>query len=489
MRPQIRLLTRSSSAFFTFVGPIVSLGFIARAASRTLFLIAAVIWFTACSGSDSSTPQSTTSTSPSTQEPTKPPPTTQPPSMAPPSTQPPGSQPPASTPPGSVSGGAFTQGTGFNAIVRTVVMTQDGTQDLYVGGDFTTYNGTAANHLIRLHPDGSVAQTFGQGFDQVVLALGLASDGSNALYAGGFFKQFDGQAAPALIRLTATGLRDTTFQPTTLNFTPITIAVTDDGSKAVYAAGNIQEPVPGTPVTASTGRVAKFGPDGNPDPLFPINLRFPGPADENSPMVSCLAVPRGSGKVYVGGSMSVSFGGRPPGSLLRLNADGTVDATFATGTGVPGIIGTTAVEAIALAADGSGDVYAGGRITGYNGMPVTLGTIRVHDNGALDSIFAPSRPLVPFAIAPAQDGSGDVLVGGFSPGVNIALPLLRLARDGAAVSSFHEPTLDEEILTIVPVLDGTNDFYIGGLFTMYNGVPVNHIARIHADGSLASVVQ
>jgi hypothetical protein len=36
---------------------------------------------------------------------------------------------------------------------------QDGTRDVCAGGDFTTYNGTAANHLIRLHPDGSVAVT------------------------------------------------------------------------------------------------------------------------------------------------------------------------------------------------------------------------------------------------------------------------------------------------------------------------------------------
>jgi hypothetical protein len=72
--------------------------------------------------------------------------------------------------------------------------------------------------------------------------------------------------------------------------------------------------------------------------------------------------------------------------------------------------------------------------------------------------------------------------------------LLRLDRTGAAVSTFHEPTIGAEppndpwILAVVPVLDGTKDLYIGGFFTTYNGAPVNHIARIHADGSLASVV-
>jgi hypothetical protein len=56
------------------------------------------------------------------------------------------------------------------------------------------------------------------------------------------------------------------------------------------------------------------------------------------------------------------------------------------------------------------------------------------------------------------------------------------------VPEFREPTLDANIYSIAPVQDGTGDFYIAGTFTRYNGAAVNHIARIHADGSLASVV-
>ena len=72
--------------------------------------------------------------------------------------------------------------------------------------------------------------------------------------------------------------------------------------------------------------------------------------------------------------------------------------------------------------------------------------------------------------------------------------LLRLDRTGALVSTFREPTLHIErdtpfwLVNVVPVLDGTKDLYIGGTFTTYDDVPVNHIARIHADGSLASGV-
>ena len=70
-------------------------------------------------------------------------------------------------------------------------MAEDGTRDVYVGGDFTNYNGTPTNRLIRLHPNGTVAQAFGQGFDQPVTALAPATDGSNALYVGGRFTQFN----------------------------------------------------------------------------------------------------------------------------------------------------------------------------------------------------------------------------------------------------------------------------------------------------------
>jgi hypothetical protein len=54
------------------------------------------------------------------------------------------------------------------------------------------------------------------------------------------------------------------------------------------------------------------------------------------------------------------------------------------------------------------------------------------------------------------------------------------------VASSHRYFMMAEVLTIVALPDG--DLYIGGAFTMYNGVAINHIARIHADASLASIL-
>jgi hypothetical protein len=165
----------------------------------------------------------------------------------------------------------------------------------------------------------------------------------------------------------------------------------------------------------------------------------------------------------------LGFQGEWVGSLVRLNPDGSRDATFARDLGHNA--DAPVVEALASTADGTDDIYVGGR------MPF----LRLKASGATDPTFESAVPGMVIAIAPAQDGTGDVLASRVDR-------LIRLSRTGALVPTFREPRIDAEIYTIVPVLDGTRDFYIGGLFKTYNGVPVNHMARIHADGTLASVV-
>jgi hypothetical protein len=157
-------------------------------------------------------------------------------------------------------------------------------------------------------------------------------------------------------------------------------------------------------------------------------------------------------------------------SLVDLNVDGTLDRTFVANVGYTS---DPVVEVIARVGHGTQDIYIGGRI----------GVFRVLSTGAFDSSFAAAVPMMTLSIAPVQDETGDVYVSGLADN---RIRLLRLNRNGAMVSAFHEPVLDAEIFTIVPLLDGTRDLYIGGAFTSYNGVAVNHIARVHADGSLAS---
>ncbi len=366
----------------------------------------------------------------------------------------------------------FNQGSGFNDVVNSIVLAQDGSGDVYVGGGFTAYNGTMANGLIRLHRDGTVAQTFN--FDGPVGALALAKTGGGELYVNGAFTRFDGQAVSNLIRLTRTGALDTGFRVTNF-FGPI--AVAEDGSGDVYVTYRTPNPNPTSPVDQGFVNIARLNADGTVDAAFSTETGFPTQsAARGDPQLITNLLPTSNGKLYVGGSLYL-YNSVPVSSLLRLNPDGTLDSTFVV-TSLVYVSGAPVVEINGLvpAGDGTQDLYVGGRIN--NG-----GSVRVHDTGATDTSYQPAVQLLPYAIAPAQDGSRDVLL------ADCCHPTVhRFDRNGALVTQFRRPALDNAIITIVPLQDGTGAFYVGGYLTTYNGVAVNHFALIHADGTLASVV-
>jgi hypothetical protein len=212
--------------------------------------------------------------------------------------------------------------------------------------------------------------------------------------------------------------------------------------------------------------------DGSVDPAFSTEHGFPGglPSKANPAWIQAL-LPMSNGKLSVGGSL-LSYDGVAISSLVRLNGDGTLDTTF---VGNAGYASDPVVEVIVPVGQSTQDIYIGGRI----------GFFRLLDTGAFDTTFTAAVPMITFSIAPVQDGTGDLYVSGLADN---RIRLLRFNRNGAVVAAFQEPSLDAEVLTIVPLPDGTSDLYIGGAFTTYNGVAVNHIARVHADGSLAGVL-
>ncbi len=262
------------------------------------------------------------------------------------------------------------------------------------------------------------------------------------------------------------------------------IALVLDGSGDVYVGG---------PFSSYNEMVAheivRLNENGTPDPAFMTGTAFeriPLPGAFSGVATLALA-PQDTRKLYVGGNLR-RYNGTAVPSLVRLNPDGSLDQTFMTGSGVPALSDGTAVEVVVPAGDGTDDVYAGGRILSYDGQPVQFGLIRIHESGALDTTLVPAVPFVTMLVAPAQDGSGDIIVSGFQQPPEPGVRLLRLDRNGGLVQNFRPPSdLDDVVLVAVPVGDGSKDLYIGGAFTRYNGTNVNRFARIHANGSLASI--
>jgi hypothetical protein len=127
----------------------------------------------------------------------------------------------------------------------------------------------------------------------------------------------------------------------------------------------------------------------------------------NNTVLSIASAGDGSGDVYVGGDFT-NYNGTDVIRVVRLNADGTVDQAFATGTGF-----TNSVRSIAPAGDRSGDLYVGGSFTNYNGTPAN-DLVRLNVDGTVDQAFAMGMGFnnAVFSIAPAGDSSGDVYAGG-----------------------------------------------------------------------------
>ena len=110
---------------------------------------------------------------------------------------------------------------------------------LVIGGEFTHYNGTALNGLARVSWDGSVDTGFynGTGADDIVWNLNLQNDGT--IYVGGQFTSINGTHRLGFARLNSDGTVDTSFMDTAYNqFAGLKKIFADD--LAVVYASSVQ---------------------------------------------------------------------------------------------------------------------------------------------------------------------------------------------------------------------------------------------------------
>ena len=191
------------------------------------------------------------------------------------------------------------------------------------------------------------------------------------------------------------------------------------------------------------------------------------------------------GKILVGGSFTMLGGGGqgtvPRQNIGRLNADGSIDATFDPGT--DGL-----VEALALQPDGK--ILVGGFFTRLGGG--ATGTVprrnlgRLNSDGSIDPGFNPGTDLPVYTIALQPDDK--ILIGGiFSTLSGGARSFIgRLESDGSLDPTF-DPGASGGVISLVVQADGR--ILVVGAFTLLGGggigtTPRRFIGRLHADGSL-----
>ncbi len=103
----------------------------------------------------------------------------------------------------------FSIGTGFNNGVYFVLALSNG--KIMVGGNFTSYNGTSVNRIVRLNSDGTIDNTFsiGSGFDNQVLSIYVQTNGK--ILVSGNFTSYNGTSVKNIVRLLSDGTLDTTL--------------------------------------------------------------------------------------------------------------------------------------------------------------------------------------------------------------------------------------------------------------------------------------
>ena len=357
--------------------------------------------------------------------------------------------------PGLVDTG-FNTGEGANGDVRALAVQPDG--KILVGGRFTLFNNVAHKSIVRLNPDGTLDDSFqGQG-NSPVNAVALAGDGKIFIAGNSMLK---GRPRTHILRLNADGSVDRSFSiGPKLNLEIRALAVQPDAK--VVVGGSV------TIAAAKTqARIMRFDPDGLPDEDFDANVSASG-------TVWTLAM-QPDGKILVAGGFT-RFNDVDAGRIVRLNASGTLDAHFSTGTGADGNI-------LALAMQSDGEILIAGDFTHVNGRPYPH-LARLNPDGTVDTTFAVSAGTDKNIHSLLVQPDGKIIIAGdFSTFQDVQCHrLARLNADGSLDNSFNAGSGASSAIGCT-ALQPDGKILLGGSFTAFDGGNCGEIARLnHATG-------
>ncbi len=322
---------------------------------------------------------------------------------------------------------------------------------------------TAFSFYAKAQP-GSIDLTFnpGSGANAEVLTTAVQSDGK--IIIGGEFQVYNGTARDNIARLNANGSLDTTFNPGIGSNAWIeTIAIQSDG-KIIIGGGFTS--FNGT----SRKHIARLNANGS------LDLTF-NPGTGTDDWVETTAI-QSDGKIIIGGDFSY-YNGTARNRIARLNANGSLDATFNPGTGADSYVETTSIQS-------NGKIIIGGGFSSYNGTLI-YSIARLNSDGSLDAIFNSGTGASNDVLTTAIQSDGKIIIGGkFSSYNGTATKYIaRLNINGSLDATFNPGTgANNEVFTTAIQSDGK--IIIGGKFSSYNGTARKYIARLNVNGSLDS---
>jgi uncharacterized delta-60 repeat protein len=364
---------------------------------------------------------------------------------------------------------------GANYYVFAVTLQPDG--KCIMGGAFTTYEGTYRNHISRLNTDGSLDDTFIHGWGAnglpvpqfnngpSVYATAIQSDGK--ILVGGFFFLFNGVKRSNIVRLNTDGSVDTTFNPGAgADNSVYAIAIQSDGKILIGGEFTFYNGV-------ARGHIARLNSDGSLDATL-------NPGTGANAAIRSVSIE--SDETYIIGGDFTSYNGNSKQYIAHINSNGSFDGNFNSfGAGASAPVFSSVIQ-------NDGKIIIGGQFIQYN-FSNRQHIVRLFASGAIDGSFG---ALTLGANANVNtislQSDSNVIIGGefiyYNDGSHtVGAHIGRLHTDGSVDTTFNPGTgADNNVYTTAIQSDGK--IIIGGVFTSYNGIPGNLIARVNSDGSL-----
>jgi uncharacterized delta-60 repeat protein len=251
---------------------------------------------------------------------------------------------------------------------------------ILVGG-FSAWNGQSTGRIIRLSSAGSIDTAFsgniGTGATGSIRTIAIQTDGKILIGRDGA-SHWNGSAFNGVIRLNQDGTRDTAFYSNVGTGVPF-----GQG----YVANILVQPDNKILVVGSfanwsgvqAGGVVRLNADGTRDATFATNV-----GSGANGWTEGVAI-QSDGKILIAG-MFTSWNGQSAVGLVRLNTNGTLDETFGGNLGAgPQVDGTSPyIEQVAVQTDGS--ILLGGKFTRWNSASTTH-LVRLNSNGIVRTLF------------------------------------------------------------------------------------------------------
>ncbi|TDS85229.1 IPTL-CTERM sorting domain-containing protein [Comamonas sp. JUb58] len=320
----------------------------------------------------------------------------------------------------------------------------------------------------------------------------MVKDGSGRVVIGGLFNTVEGQAGyQGVARFNTDDSLDTGFKVATNDFVKA-IAVQPDGKLLVGGEFTAVKPQGAASFSTFWG-IARLNADGTLDAGF---QNAPAGSVKANGNVRGIAL-QPDGKIIIGGYFN-RIDGSVANRVARLNADGTLDATFNVGTGP-----NNGIEDVKLQPDGK--ILISGTFSQVNGVN-RMSVARLNADGSVDDTFDAGQAIAGrngawdgswpvYQLALQNDGKIVYAGGTHRYADEIHWRIARLNTDGTVDSSFQSYVNWWASSVALQNVGGEQKIVVGGDYgragvtnpangAVVTDAPRQRIARFNADGSL-----